>query len=81
MWGSNARDTHPIFFHHVLKALRNGARSYVVDPRGRILAEASEDRDELVVADLDMDMVREVRNLWQFFRDRRPELYSDLTEI
>ena len=33
MWGSNARDTHPIFFHHVLKALRNGARSYVVDPR------------------------------------------------
>ena len=55
--------------------------SYVVDPRGRILAEASEDRDELVVADLDMDMVREVRNLWQFFRDRRPELYGDLTEI
>ena len=53
----------------------------MVDPRGRILAEASEDRDELVVADLDMDMVREVRNLWQFFRDRRPELYGDLTEI
>ena len=40
-----------------------------------------EDRDELVVADLDMDMVREVRNLWQFFRDRRPEMYGDLTEI
>ena len=33
MWGSNARETHPIFFHHVLKALRNGARCYVVDPR------------------------------------------------
>ena len=55
--------------------------SYVVDPRGRILAEASEDRDELVIADLDMDMVREVRDLWQFFRDRRPETYGDLTEI
>ena len=55
--------------------------SYVVDPRGRILAEASEDGDELVVADLDMDMVREVRDLWQFFRDRRPEMYGDLTEI
>ena len=55
--------------------------SYVVDPRGRILAEASEDGDELVVADMDMDMVREVRNLWQFFRDRRPEMYGDLTEI
>ena len=56
-------------------------RCYVVDPRGRILAEASEDGDELVVADLDLDMVREVRNLWQFFRDRRPEMYGDLTEI
>jgi formate dehydrogenase major subunit len=33
LWGSNARDAHPIFFHHVLKGLRNGARLYVVDPR------------------------------------------------
>ena len=33
LWGSNARDTHPIFFHHVLKGVRNGARFYVVDPR------------------------------------------------
>src|SRR5262249_57817765 len=33
MWGSNARDAHPIFFHHVLKGLRNGARMYAVDPR------------------------------------------------
>jgi formate dehydrogenase major subunit len=33
LWGSNARETHPIFFHHVLKALRRGAELYVVDPR------------------------------------------------
>jgi len=33
LWGSNARETHPIFFHHVLKGLHNGARLYVVDPR------------------------------------------------
>ncbi|MBL8950500.1 MAG: molybdopterin-dependent oxidoreductase [Myxococcaceae bacterium] len=33
MWGSNARETHPIFFHHVLKAVRRGAKLYVVDPR------------------------------------------------
>ena len=33
LWGSNARETHPIFFHHVLKGLRNGARLYVIDPR------------------------------------------------
>ena len=33
LWGSNARETHPIFFHHVLKGLRRGARLIVVDPR------------------------------------------------
>jgi len=33
MWGSNAREAHPIFFHHVLKGLRNGARMYAIDPR------------------------------------------------
>ena len=53
--------------------------SYVVNPRGKILRQASEDKDELVVADMDLDMVREVRDLWQFFRDRRPETYGDLT--
>ncbi|NIA67703.1 acyltransferase [Pelagibius litoralis] len=55
--------------------------SYVVNPRGEFLVEASEDKDELVVADMDMDLVREVRNLWQFFRDRRPEAYGPLTDI
>jgi formate dehydrogenase major subunit len=33
LWGSNARETHPIFFHHVLKGIHNGARMYAVDPR------------------------------------------------
>jgi predicted molibdopterin-dependent oxidoreductase YjgC len=33
LWGSNARETHPIFFHHLLKGVRHGARLYVVDPR------------------------------------------------
>ncbi len=33
LWGSNARDAHPIFFHHVLRGIRRGARMYVVDPR------------------------------------------------
>jgi anaerobic selenocysteine-containing dehydrogenase len=33
MWGSNARDAHPIFFHHVLKGVHNGAKLFVVDPR------------------------------------------------
>jgi predicted molibdopterin-dependent oxidoreductase YjgC len=39
LWGSNARETHPIFFHHVLKGVRNGARLYVVDPRRTSSAE------------------------------------------
>jgi N-carbamoylputrescine amidase len=55
--------------------------SYVCDPRGQILAEASEDKDELVTAQMDMEKVREVRDLWQFFRDRRPEMYGLLTQI
>lgn len=55
--------------------------SYFVNPRGKIVAKASEDKDELLVADMDWDMVREVRNLWQFFRDRRPETYGPLTAI
>ncbi len=33
LWGSNARETHPIFFHHLLRGVRNGARLYAVDPR------------------------------------------------
>ena len=55
--------------------------SYFVNPRGKIIAKASEDKDELLVADMDMDLVREVRNQWQFFRDRRPETYGPLTAV
>ena len=54
--------------------------SYFCNPRGKILAEGSRDKDEVVVADLDLEMIREVRNVWQFFRDRRPEMYGDLTK-
>ena len=53
-------------------------QSYFCDPRGQIIAQAPRDQDALVVADLDLDMIREVRNTWQFFRDRRPESYSQL---
>jgi beta-ureidopropionase len=38
----------------------------------------SRDQDELITADLDMDTIREVLVLWQFYRDRRPETYGDL---
>jgi predicted molibdopterin-dependent oxidoreductase YjgC len=39
LWGSNARETHPIFFHHLLRGVRRGARLYAVDPRRTSSAE------------------------------------------
>ncbi|MEJ7602100.1 MAG: nitrilase-related carbon-nitrogen hydrolase [Kofleriaceae bacterium] len=54
--------------------------SCFVDPRGQILACGSEDQDELVVSELNLDLIEEVRRTWQFFRDRRPDSYGDLTE-
>ena len=54
--------------------------SYFVDPRGQIIACGSEDHDELVVAELDLDMIEEVRRTWQFYRDRRPDAYGPLVE-
>lgn len=53
--------------------------SYFCDPRGRIVAQGSRDRDEVIVADLDLDQIAEVRNTWQFYRDRRPDTYGGLT--
>jgi beta-ureidopropionase len=53
-------------------------QSYFCDPRGQIIAQAPRDEDALVVADLNLDLIREVRNTWQFFRDRRPETYDAL---
>lgn len=55
-------------------------QSYFVNPRGQIEAEASRDKDELLIHDMDMGMVKEVRDLWQFFRDRRPDTYDKLVE-
>ena len=52
--------------------------SYFVDPKGQFLVKGSADKDEIVVADLDLEMIREVRDGWQFFRDRRPEMYGDI---
>ena len=59
----------------------SGTKTLLINDAGKILAEASEDKDELVTAQMDMEKVREVRDLWQFFRDRRPEMYGLLTQI
>jgi N-carbamoylputrescine amidase len=55
--------------------------SYFANPRGQIIAEAPRDKDAVVVADLNMDMIREVRNVWQFYRDRRPETYDKMVQM
>jgi beta-ureidopropionase len=54
--------------------------SYICDPRGNFLAVASEDKDEIVAADCNLDMIEEVRRVWQFYRDRRPETYGLMAE-
>lgn len=56
-------------------------KSYFCNPRGKIIAQANRDKDELVVADLNLDEIQEVRDVWQFFRDRRPETYKEMTEL
>ena len=52
-----------------------------MDPRGNFLATGSEDKDELVIADMNFDMIEEVRRVWQFYRDRRPETYGDMVRL
>ncbi len=56
-------------------------QSYFCDPRGRMLAVGARDSDDVVIADLDLDLIREVRNTWQFYRDRRPETYGPIVEL
>jgi beta-ureidopropionase len=53
-------------------------QSYFCDPRGQLVAVASRDREELLVHDIDMDLIEEVRQVWQFYRDRRPETYGEI---
>ena len=53
-------------------------QSYFCDPRGQIMVEGSRSEDDIVIADLDLDMIRQVRNTWQFYRDRRPDTYQEI---
>jgi N-carbamoylputrescine amidase len=54
-------------------------QSYFCTPRGEYVGEVGDPfKEELIVRDLDLDLIREVRNTWQFYRDRRPEAYGDI---
>ncbi|MFH1276829.1 MAG: nitrilase-related carbon-nitrogen hydrolase [Candidatus Eisenbacteria bacterium] len=55
-------------------------KSYFVNPRGQLMDVAPKGEDAVVVSDLDLGLIREVRNVWQFYRDRRPETYDGIVE-
>jgi N-carbamoylputrescine amidase len=53
--------------------------SYFVDPRGQKIGDAASDKeDEVIIRDLDMSTLAEVRHTWAFYRDRRPDSYGPL---
>jgi beta-ureidopropionase len=55
--------------------------SYFANPRGQFVGEtASDNKAELIIRDLDLSLVNEVRDQWAFYRDRRPDMYGPLTE-
>ncbi len=53
-------------------------QSYLVDPRGQIVSIGSRDKDEVVIGVMDRDLIRTVRDTWQFYRDRRPDAYEEM---
>ena len=54
-------------------------RSFVADPSGELIATASQDQEEIILADIDPDAIRNQREWWPFLRDRRIDAYGDLT--
>jgi beta-ureidopropionase len=54
-------------------------QSYFVDPRGQFIGGVGDPyEEELIVRDMNLDLITEVRQTWQFYRDRRPDQYDDL---
>ncbi len=56
-------------------------KSYFCNPRGQIIAQGKRDTDELITAEIDLEFITEVRKVWQFYRDRHPETYSDIIKL
>lgn len=54
--------------------------SFICDPQGRIISKASEDKEEILYADLDLSKIDVVRTHWPFFRDRRIEAYDEINK-
>lgn len=65
---------------------REGIATYyntaaVIDADGSFVAMGSRDKDEVIIGEMDRRLIREVRDVWQFYRDRRPETYHDMTAL
>ncbi|WP_332698226.1 nitrilase-related carbon-nitrogen hydrolase [Halalkalibacter lacteus] len=56
-------------------------QSYLVDPKGSFVSIGSRDEDEVVIGEMNKKLIREVRDTWQFYRDRRPETYEEMTSL
>ena len=63
-----------------LDGIRFWGNSFVAGPQGEIIAKASNDKEEVIVIDIDLKRCEEVRRIWPFLRDRRIETYGDLTK-
>ena len=54
--------------------------SFICDPQGIIIAEASHDKEEILIAEVDLDRIEYIRRNWPFLRDRRIDAYADITK-
>lgn len=54
--------------------------SFICDPQGIVLAQASKDKEEILLAEVDLEHIQSVRNNWHFLRDRRIDAYHDITK-
>ena len=62
----------------VINGIRFWGNSFVVGSQGEFIAQASNDKEEIIVIELDLAKSEEVRRIWPFLRDRRIETYSEL---
>jgi N-carbamoylputrescine amidase len=66
--------------HKVLDGIRFWGNSFVCGPQGEFLTQASNDKEEIIYCDIDLERCEEVRRSWPFLRDRRIESYGDITK-
>lgn len=66
--------------HKVLDGIRFWGNSFVVGPQGEFIAQASGDKEEVLITEIDLKRCEEVRRIWPFLRDRRIETYNNITK-